>query len=212
METNEFLKAMKFRFACKAFDTQKKIPEEKFETILEAGRLSPSSFGLEPTRLVVIQTPSIREQIKPLCWNQAQITDSSHLVMLTTRVADLHPDSAYITRQFQRRVSDEATLKAYRDERYRGFLVHNDRMDSKSIFNWASRQAYIVGSSMMNAAAFMKIDSCAIEGFEKSKLEQFLGMDTFAEQISLIIAFGYRKEDPKKPSPRLASNDLISYL
>ncbi|MFZ5375912.1 MAG: DUF309 domain-containing protein, partial [Campylobacterota bacterium] len=73
---SEFLKAMEFRHACKRFDTEKKIPSEQFDSILEVARLSPSSFGMEPWRLIVVRNPSLRKALKPSCWNQSQIVES----------------------------------------------------------------------------------------------------------------------------------------
>ena len=213
MQNNQFIKAMQFRFVCKAFDVNKKISDCEFETILQSARLSPSSFGLEPTRYIVVKTASMREKIRTFCWNQPQITEASHLVILTSKIADLYPQSAYTTAQFKRKTGkDEEALRLYKDERYGGFLKANNYQDSQNLFNWSVRQAYIAASSMMNMAAFMGIDSCAIEGFEKKELETLLGMDTFSEQIALLLTFGYRKENPKEPSPRLDLNDLVSYI
>ncbi|HZF71558.1 nitroreductase family protein, partial [Sulfuricurvum sp.] len=81
---SEFLEAMAFRHACKQFDTEKQIPSEHFESILEVARTSPSSFGMEPWRLIVVRKPNLRKALKSACWNQNQITDCSELVILTT--------------------------------------------------------------------------------------------------------------------------------
>ena len=210
---NYFLEALHFRFACKKFDITRKISDENFNLILEAGRLSPSSFGLEQTRFIVVKTPKIREEMRPLCWNQSQITDSSHLVILTSQIANLHSESDYATRMFKKRVGDDKEkLKAYKDERYNNFLEQNHYTECQNIFQWSARQAYIAASSMMNMAAFLKIDSCAIEGFEKKALESFLKIDTFKEQIALLIAFGYRDPSQSKRSSRLPLDELVRTL
>lgn len=203
---------MRFRFACKKFDPNRQIPQDEFETIIESGRLSPSSFGMEPTRLLIVRNKELKEQIQPLCWDQAQITDSSELIVYLSKIADMQSTSNYATRMFARKTKDEQSLRAYKDVRYCNFLQNNHYINAQEIFNWSAKQAYIMASSMMNCAAYMGIDTCAIEGFEKKPLEKFLGIDTFKEQIALLVAFGYRIEDPKYRSPRIDTNELIQYL
>ena len=93
---NEFLKSIEFRHACKLFDTNKKIPQETFKEILEVGRLSPSSFGVEPTRMVVVRSEATKADLRPLCWNQEQITSASEVVIYKTLQQQVIPPSAYL--------------------------------------------------------------------------------------------------------------------
>ncbi len=210
---NRFIEAMEFRFACKKFDATKNISKQDFDTILESGRLTPSSFGMEPTRLLVVESKDIREKIKPLCWNQDQITQASKVVIFLSKISDMQHTSNYATRMFQRKTKkDEAALKAYKDERYGGFLQANGYLDSQSIFAWSARQAYLMASSMMDCAAFLQIDSCAIEGFDKKALEKFLAIDTFSEQIALLVTFGFRLDTPSTKSPRIQIDELVQYI
>ncbi len=81
---SEYTEAMAFRHACKKFDTEKQIPQEEFDTLLEVARTSPSSFGMEPWRLIVVRKPELRKALKSACWNQDQITECSELVIFTT--------------------------------------------------------------------------------------------------------------------------------
>ena len=212
MKENNFIKAMQFRFACKKFDPSKQIPQDEFEAIIESGRLSPSSFGMEPTRLLIVRNKELKEKIRPLCWDQAQITDSSELIVYLSKIADLQSTSNYATRMFARKTKDEQSLKAYKDVRYHNFLQENSYINAQEIFDWSAKQAYITASSMMNCAAYFGIDSCAIEGFERKTLEKLLNLDTFSEQIALLVAFGYRIENPKYKSPRIDTNEFITYI
>lgn len=209
---NGFIQAMRFRYACKKFDTTRSIPPEVFESILESGRLSPSSFGMEPTRLLVVRDKEKKERLKALCWNQDQITQASELVVYLSKIADMRSDTNYAMWSFMRKGINADRIKAYKDERYKGFLQANGYVDSQSIFQWSARQAYIVASSMMDCAAYLGVDSCAIEGFEKDGVERFLGLDTFAYQVALIMTFGYRLEEPKRASPRIDINDFVQYI
>lgn len=209
MKRDVFLEAMEFRFACKKFNPQKKICSEDFEAILESGRLSPSSFGLEPTRFVVITTQEVKEKLKPLCWNQSQITDCSHVVVYLSKINDLFPNTHYVASQILRRV-DGDKFQAYK-ERYSSFLEKNQRLDSQSIFAWSALQAYIAATSMMCSAAIKQIDTCAIEGFDKKDVEVLLNLDTFELQVALIMCFGYRAQEQSKRH-RLDLSSLVSYL
>jgi nitroreductase len=91
---SEFLKAMAFRHACKAFNPEKAILEEQFASMLEVARTSPSSFGMEPWRLIVVRNPNLRKALKSACWNQNQITDCSELVIFTTDNDTVRSDSS----------------------------------------------------------------------------------------------------------------------
>lgn len=208
MENNAFIDAMNFRHACKVFDKNKKISPYDFEVILESSRLTPSSFGLEPTRLVVVRDKALREKMKPICWNQDQITSASELVVFKSKVADLKAPSHYISEELSHRMSTFEAIQAYQ-ERFKGFLTANDLL-GENIINWTSRQAYLMASSMMNAAAFIGIDSCPIEGFEQGLLEKLFEIDSFAERIVLIVAFGYRI-NPQGLRYRLSLDELVEY-
>ncbi|PAF44010.1 NAD(P)H-dependent oxidoreductase [Helicobacter sp. 11S02596-1] len=209
MKANVFIDAMNFRHACKIFDNNKKISPDDFEVILESGRLSPSSFGLEPTRMVVVRDRALREKMKPLCWNQDQITTASELVVFKSMIADLKAPTNYVSRVVSRRMAQKEKYDAYQ-QRIRGFLIANDLL-GEEIIHWTSRQAYLMASSMMNCAAFMGIDSCPIEGFEKKPLEELFGTDTFKERITLIVAFGYRLNPQPDTKYRLSQDELIEY-
>ena len=218
LQDNPFLEVMRFRHACKVFDSSKKIPQNHLDIIIESGRLTPSSFGLEPTRLLIVRDDNIKQNLKPFCWNQAQITDSSEVVIYLSKIADMAHTTNYATQMFERKVGGSnpqevrAKLKAYKDERYAGFLAQNGYVDSRSIYHWSAKQAYLMASSMMNCAAFLGIDSCAIEGFDKDDVEAFLGLDTLKEQVALLICFGYRVAPPKHKAPRISFNDFATIL
>ncbi len=194
--------ALEFRHACKIFDTSRKIEDEDLLYILEATRLSPSSFGMEPWRFLVIENQQIKKELQPLCWNQKQITTCSHLVVIKNQTG-LVQDDEYIWKMFKRRGLDEEATKAY-IQKYKSFLKLQD------IDCWTSKQCYIAMETMLLAAAFKKIDSCPIEGFEREKVEEYLGLDSSKERVAIIVALGYRlKEAPKKN--RLPLEELVEF-
>ncbi|BDY13093.1 NAD(P)H-dependent oxidoreductase [Hydrogenimonas cancrithermarum] len=209
MENREvFLKAMQERYSCKRFDENRKIPKEDLEMILEFGRLSPSSFGMEPWRFSVVQSQTLKERIRPLCWDQPQITTCSDLVLVKSILGPLAPGSRYSRDMLSRRDLPKEKVEAYCDL-YDTFAAH--KLATEGLFCWGSKQCYIAAANMMTGAAAMGIDSCPIEGFEKEKVEALLEMDPAKEELALIIAFGYRV----KPAPekiRLPLDQIVEYL
>lgn len=201
MRENLFLEAMNFRHACKLFDEDRKIPKEDFNYILECGRLSPSSFGMEHWRFLVITNQDLKEKLRPYCWNQPQITTCSHLVVIKAIKKDLLPNSDYVKNMFSRRGLPEEMVNNYLKV-YENFM--QDKLDDEKLFCWSSKQCYIAAANMMSGAAFIKIDSCPIEGFEKDKVEEILNIDKEKEEAALILTFGYRvKPAPEKKRMKL---------
>lgn len=205
---SEFMDAMAFRHACKRFEAGKEIPEEAFDTILEAGRLSPSSFGMEPWRLLVIRSESMRAVLKPHCWNQNQITECSELVVFTTDNGAVRSGSDYVKTMFARRGLDEETTAAY-VKRYAHYLAPIE-CDEKLLENWTAKQCYIMAANMMTCAASMQIDSCPIEGFDKEDVEKVLTLPS-DHSVALIVAFGYRL-NPQGERARLQREEIITYI
>ncbi len=183
-----FFEAMNFRHACKAFDPSKKISVEKRDSILEFGRLSPSSFGIEPWLFLVISDLELRKELRPACWNQAQITDSSFIVVYLTYLPyHFRGDTALLRQRLWRRSGEE--------ERYQVILkrvIHF--LSEQNTGEWAKRQTYLALSNMMTGAASLGIDSCPIEGFEAERVKAVLQneVDWYQYDLSALCAFGYR--------------------
>ena len=205
---NDFLKAMHFRHACKVFDENKAIKKEDFLDILEVGRLSPSSMGMEPTRFVVVEDKNLREELKTLCWNQVQLTSASKVVVLKTIISPLVPPSSYVDSMSLRRGKTkeqrEAWIKVYAN------FINAFQSKRISLEAWTQKQAYIAASSMMDYAAYIGIDSCPIEGFDIDGVNRLLGFDTFKESVAMILTFGYRIKEQQKRY-RLSLDELVEY-
>jgi len=185
-----FMEAMDFRHACKIFDETKKVSDEDINYILEAGRKSPSSFGMEAWKFLVITNEELKAKIRPACWDQVQITSCSHLVIILAGIDSVKPESGEVARKFKRREMPQEKLDFYLGL-YAGHL--KDTLSSnENIYSWTARQTYIALGNMMTAAAVKGIDSCPIEGFEKEKVEEILKLDLSKYQLSCIVPFGYR--------------------
>ncbi len=187
---NPVLEALQFRHACKRFAPERKIPEPILREILECARLSPSSFGMEPWRFLVLQDPALRQRLRPACWNQPQITDSSDVIAILTRSDTLEPDDDYARSCYARRNLPEEKMNASL-ARYRNHL-ETEVKPLMSLYAWASKQCYIALANIMTAAAAAGVDSCPIEGFEKKAVEEVLGLPDDDFQVAVLVALGYR--------------------
>lgn len=207
MSRENILESINFRYACKEFN-EKRIPKEDLDILLEAGRLAPSAFGLEPTRMIVVQSKNIKEKMRPLCYNQKQITTASEVVVFVSLIGDLRSPSSYIDRMVRRKTGkDERSYQIYKEMVEKRFNSLNDA----SLAEWSFKQAYLMAQAMMDAAARLKIDSCAMAGFDKDPLEKFFQLDPQKEQIAIVVPFGYRKGE-QPPKIRLEMKELVKFV
>ena len=204
-----FVEALEFRHACKIFDETKKISDEELTYILEAGRKAPSSFGMEPWKFLVITNKELKEKLKPVCWDQAQITTCSHLVVVLAAIDAVRPESGIVERKFKRREMPQEKVDMYLNL-YANHLKQTLSSD-ENIYAWTAKQTVFAIQNMMMAAAIKGIDSCAIEGFEKEKVEEILKIDTRKYQLSTIIPFGYRI-NPQSSQLREPLENVVEYI
>ncbi len=206
---NKFLEAMDFRHACKVFDESKKISDEEMRFIAEMGRKSPSSFGMEPWKFLVITNEELKKKLRPFCWDQVQITSCSHLVVILAAIEAVKPESGEVLKKFSRREMPKEQLDFYM-QLYTNHLQDTLSSDEK-IYAWTSKQTYIALANMMTGAAYLHIDSCPIEGFEKSKVEEVLNIDTKQYQLSVIVPFGYRLHE-RSQQLRSPYEEVVEYI
>ena len=212
------IEAFNYRHACKEFNSEKKIADQDFTFILEAGRLSPSSFGFEPWKFLVVQNKDLREKLKEHTWGgKKQIPTSSHFVVILARKSYfMKYDSRYM-KEFMKNVKqlseDVINTKIGYIE---GFQKNDFKLleSERAIFDWACRQTYLSLANMMTAASMIGIDSCPMEGFNAEKinvvLETNLGIDSERFGISCMVAFGYRKAEPGAKT-RQSIDDIVAW-
>ena len=216
-QKNQFLNAMAFRHATKVYDDTKKISDEDFQYILEAGRLSPSSIGSEPWKFLVIQDQQLRERLMDVASGAVEkLRTASHFVIILARKG-LRYDSEYIQYQMRHTQHFPESLIADKLKRYKDFQTNLNILDNdQTLYDWASKQTYIALANMMTAAAFIGIDSTPMEGFHRKKLDQILFeeglMDKEQFSASVLVSFGYRKEDPKRPKTRKPLKDIVTWV
>lgn len=195
---NPVIDALNFRHACKKFDPAKKVNQKDLDLILEAACLSPSSFGMEAWKFLVLASKDIRTQLRPACWDQAQVTDSSHVVVILARPEVIDPGNGYVLESFLRRKLPEDMTQAY-VEKYK-WHMETEVFPRMSAYAWCAKQCYISLANIMTTAASLGIDTCPMEGFEKDKVEEILNIDTSEFQVAVMVALGYRAGEQ---TPRL---------
>ncbi len=218
IDNKNIIEAFNFRHACKIFDKNKKISQEDFNTILEAARLSPSSFGFEPWKFIVVQSMDLREKLLPVTWGAQNIlpTASHYVMILARKKPTLLANSDYISDMLYKVHKIPKEKAEARREKYKKFQEKDFKLlkSDRAIFDWACKQTYIALGNMMSVAAMLGIDSCAVEGFEANKIEAVLekefGVNTKIFGLSVMVGFGYRlKEQPIKTRQEL--KNIVKY-
>ena len=200
-KNHEIIDVFNSRYACKKFDKNRKVSDEDFNTIIESARLSPSSFGLEPWKFLLLKNEKIKEDFREFAWGAINsLNGASHIVIVLARKG-VTADSKHVAHMLEdvKRVPEE--MKTAIKERFGRFQEKHFKLleSERSLFDWASKQTYIVLGNMMTTAAFLGIDSCAIEGFERESAEKYLSdkgiLDLNEYGISYMVSFGYRDEE-----------------
>lgn len=191
--TSAVLGAMASRYACKLFDPGRAVDAETRRAILEAGRLSPSSFGLEHWLFVVADTAPLKEALFRACFLQENLRTADFVVTVAVRTARHYaPESDFVRRRAER---FPGGLPAFVDE-YRG---HYDFLASTgSVESWARAQGYIACANMMTAAAAAGVDSCAIEGYKEDEVRAALALPAADWRVAILVPFGYRAESVRE--------------
>jgi nitroreductase len=204
--------ALEWRYATKQFDPTKKVSETDFNELLALMRLTPSSFGLQPWKFIVVETPQLREKIKTIAWNQSQITQASHLIVLT-RPSTLTPQDVdrYITSIAKTRNTPKENLSKYQDI----ILTFLSKMDDPQKKSWMEKQLYIAFGFLMMACAIKHIDACPIEGFAPPELDSLLDLPKRGLNAIALCAIGYRAQTDHHataPKVRYPLSDIVITL
>lgn len=194
---SNLLLKMNWRYATKIFDADKKISDEDFFTLTEILRLSPSSFGLQPWKFLIIENKKIREELVVHSWGQRQVADASHLIVLCRKTnLDEKFIEAHLENISKIRKVDITSLNPYK-ERIGGFIKN---LTPDQMSNWANKQLYIALGTLLTSAAEMKIDACPIEGFIAKEYDRILELHNFGLTASVVCPLGYRAQNDKYAS------------
>lgn len=189
---SDLIQKLKWRYATKKMNPAKAVPQEKVDRILEAIRLTATSSGLQPYEVLVVTNAEIREKIKAIGWNQAQITEGSHLLVFA---AWDNYTAERINMMFDL-TNDERGFKNEGWENYRNMLLSTyPARDAETNYQHAARQAYIGLGTALVAAAEEQVDSTPMEGFDPAALDEILGLRAKGLRSVVILPLGYREED-----------------
>ena len=168
------------------------VSEDKIERILEAARLSPTSSGLQPFEIFVVKNQAIKEEIRPIAWNQSVITDCSHLLVFAawdTYTADRINHMFDLTNEIR-------GFKNEGWENYRQMLLSAyPQKDAEENFNHAAKQAYIAFANAVTAAAYEGVDATPLEGFDANAVDKILGLREKGLRSAVLLPIGYREEE-----------------
>lgn len=200
-----------WRYATKKFDSTRKISNEDLEALLETLRLSPSSFGLEPWKFILVEDEKIRKNLLPFSWNQPQIVDASHLIVLCVY---RHLNHVYVSKYLdllakERGIARES-LKSY-EAMINGFLQKHNQ---DSLSEWMQKQVYLALGFLMSECARRGLDTCPIEGFSSKDYDRILGLESMNLQTVVLCPVGYRSADDKHAGlkkVRFEPKDVILY-
>lgn len=190
--TSSIINDLKWRYATKKFDANKKLSEEKVEILKNAFNLTATSYGLQPIKLLVIENSRIKKKLVPFSMHQKQVQDASHLLVFCV-VTEI--DADYVTNYFElvqkTRGTSKTILAPFRDILIDEF---NQKRDDE-VFQWAKNQAYLAMGNLLTVCAVEKIDACPIEGFSPKEYDEYLNLSEKGLRSVLVMPVGYRAED-----------------
>ena len=186
----DLIKTLQWRYATKKMDPSRAVPEDKVERILEAIRLAPTSSGLQPYEVLLITNPEVRARIRPVAWNQAQVTEGSHLLVFA---AWDHYTAERINAMFD--YTNE--VRGFRNEGYENYrqmlLGMYPQREPELNFQHAARQAYIGLGAAVIAAANEEVDCTPMEGFDGTAVDEILGLRARGLRSVVLLPLGYRQ-------------------
>ncbi len=184
------LDKLNWRYATKVFDNTRKVSNKDLDFLKEAIRLSVSSYGLQMYKVLIIENPEIRKELRKASWDQAQITDASHMFLFCNFTVnhDKHVDDYIQLIIDTHKSADKAGLEKYADF-IKSAINRMEPMERKS---WSEKQTYLALNSLIIACADRQIDACPMEGFDKQAYNRILGLDELGLNASVIAAVGYR--------------------
>lgn len=186
-----YLEALSRRYSVKKFNTEI-ILQETLHNILESGKLSASSLGLQPYKIIVVESKEMKEKLIPAFYNPSQISTCSHLIVIISKKI---LDESYVNGYF-RHISEVRETSLDKLDPFRNSInQHISQKTQDEIFNWAEKQSYIVLANLMYAAAIESVDTCPMEGFRQNLIEEILDINPDEEKVTVTLALGYRSEE-----------------
>ncbi|WP_372996613.1 NAD(P)H-dependent oxidoreductase [Marinobacter sp.] len=200
--------ALDWRYAVREFSPEK-LSAHTVETLVDAARKSASSYGLQPYKILVIESKAVRQDLLAYSFGQQKVLDCSHLIVFAaqTDIGD-HTVDRYVTQFVKTRGVPVEDISGY-VRHMKQALEAKSRLEKQA---WAHQQAYIALGTLLTAAASMRIDSCPMTGFDHRAYDEVLGLAELGLESSAIVALGYRSARDKSsglPKVRFDYDDLV---
>lgn len=211
VENSKLIENLNWRYAVKKFDPSKKISAPDWKTLEEALVLTPSSFGLQPWKFVVVTKQEVKDKLVEFSWGQKQPADCSHMIVMTVlkTINEQYVDH-FLERQLEIRGGEKASLEGFK-KMLMGTVV-NGKMN---IPEWGKNQAYIALGNLMTVASLLGIDACPMEGINPAKYDEVLGLTESNFKTVVACPVGYRAGDDKYAGVkkvRFKNQDVIQHI
>jgi nitroreductase/dihydropteridine reductase len=208
----EIINDLTWRYATKKFDASKKINQTDLETLLNVLRYTPSSYGMQPLKFLVITNPELRILLQNVSFNQSQVTEASHLIVIC---AQLETSSNHID-EMTELMSTTRSIDIHKLQGFNNYVKSALKdLSTQEMLLWNSKQAYIALGMFLSACARLRIDSTPMEGFEQDKYDELLELKKHGLRAVLVCPIGYRSEEDhysKLKKVRKPLEDLVKYL
>lgn len=202
---------LNWRYAVKRFDSSRKIPAEVWEQIEESLVLTPSSFGLQPWKFLVVTSEEIKTKLPAISWNQNQPAECSHMVLFA---ANQEIDAAYVDRYIAA-ISAKRGVPIDSLKDFRNVMVGFLRNRGDEISTWASHQVYIALGQLLAVSATLGVDACPMEGLLMNEYDRILGLENTGFKVVVGCALGYRHPDDqyaRAAKVRFSRSELVTKL
>mgnify|MGYP002632768739 CR=1 FL=1 len=186
------LTSLEWRYATKKFNSSKKLSNEQIETLKKAFNLTPTSFGLQPIKMIVISNKELQEKFVEHSYYQRQVADASHLLVLCIENDTTTENiNAYFDLEKETRNTSEEVISNFRNQLINMFKSKSIEEKQVSAIN----QAYITLGNLMTVCAVEKIDACPMEGFNPTKVDELLNLSALNLKSVLLLPVGFRADD-----------------
>lgn len=213
ISSNILLDSLNWRYATKAFDPARKISPADWSTLEQALVLTPSSFGLQPWKFVVITDQTVKDSLVPVSWGQRQVADASHIVVMAVKTEIGEADvTAYMENTAKTRGIPIESMDGFKNI-ILGFIANPPF--GLTVKDWVTRQAYISLGNLMTSASLLGIDTCPMEGFDPEKYNEILGLTKLGLRSVVTCPVGYRAESDKYaslPKVRFPASELVLHI
>jgi nitroreductase len=205
------LASLRWRVATKKFDPAKKIPDSSWAALEESLVLAPSSYGLQGWKFFIVDDAALRAKLKPLSWEQSQITDADKLVVFAVK----KDFGAADVERYIERISEVRRLPVSALGAYKKMMLASAGLPPEKVAAWLTRQVYVALGVFLTSAAALGVDACPMEGFDKDKYDELLGLPALGYNSVVVATAGYRAPDDAyaaQAKVRFAKNEVVAHL